>query len=257
MRIEVIVSGWEQECCGTPFAVGGEATWQLLAEVPSMAVHPELPLFRDEHHGQTEPEIPHWEVSGTVRAITGVTFPAVEMPGRARTFTSERAHPMSQPLESVGQSVDDEVSEYHVVFDVADDAALPGHAASAEETERNSHEVRQAEVKRLRLADEVGQILESHADYAEEHFAAVARILRAATESAMTLEPHADGAAAVRWARSDSPDRDGIHVQIGEGHWSYAANSETFLVVGPLWDCLQRGDHGYAAWDRSSSERAS
>jgi hypothetical protein len=257
MRIEVIVSGWEQECCGTPFAVGGEATWQLLAEVPSMAVHPELPLFRDEHHGQTEPEIPHWGVSGTVRAITGVTFPDIEMPGHARTFTSDRSHPMSQPLESVGQSVDDEVSEYHVVLDVPEGTALPAHAASAEETERNSYEARQAEVQRVWLADEVGQILEAHADYAEVHFATTARMLRATNESAMTLEPHADGAAAVRWARSDSPDRDGIHVQIGEGHRSYAANSETFLVVGPLWDRLQRGDHGYAAWDRSSSELAS
>jgi hypothetical protein len=38
---------------------------------------------------------------------------------------------------------------------------------------------------------------------------------------------------------------------------SYAANSETFLVVGPLWDRLQRGDHGYEAWDPSSLEPTS
>jgi hypothetical protein len=311
MRIEVIVSGWEQECCGTPFAVGGEATWQLLAEVPSMAVHPELPLFRDEHHGQTEPEIPHWGVSGTVHTISAVTFPAVEMPGHSRTFTSDRTRPSSRPMEAVGQSVDDDVSEYHVVLDVPEGTVLPGHAASADETKRNSYEARQATVQKARLVDEVGQLLEAHANYAQERFATVARILRATDASAITLEPHAAGAAAVRWGRSDVPERDGIHVQVGEGNWSFpahvthaeavremldaaasgpveervasvdestkrlttivrdadgaswvtevdiefrSAGGGTLMVVGPVWKRIQRGDHGYVAWDSDRPE---
>jgi hypothetical protein len=306
MRIEVIISGWEQACCGAPFSVGGDATWKLLAEVPSMALHPELPLFRDEHHGQTEPEIPHWDVTGTVHIIRAVTFPAVEMPGHSRTYTSDRTRPSSRPVGAVAQSVDDDVTEYHVVLDVPEGTVLPGNAASAEETERNSYEARQAETQRLRLADEVGQLLEAHADYAQERFATVARIIRATDASAITLEPRAAGAAAVRWARSDLPDRDGIHVQIGEGTWSFpahvthaeavremldaaalgraeervssvddstkrlttivrgadgaswvtevdvefrSAGEGTFMVVGPVWKRIQRGDHGYATWE--------
>jgi hypothetical protein len=311
MRIEVIVSGWEQACCGTPFHVGAQATWQLLAEVPSMALHPELPVFRDEHHGQTEPGIPHWDVTGTVRSISAVTFPAIEMPGHSRTFTSDRSRPEAQPVEAVGQSVDDDVSEYHVVLDVDDDTALPGHAVSAEETARNSYEERQSAVQGPRRADEVGQLLEAHADYAQERFATAARMLRATYESAVTLEPHAAGAAAVRWARSDVPDRDGIIVQIGEGSGSFpaqlthaaavremldaaalgrveervrsvdglinrlttivhgedgtswvtevdveirSAGESPFFVVGPLWQRIQRGDHGYTAWGSGPSE---
>ena len=32
MRVPVLVDAWQQECCGTPFAVGGVVRWQLAAD---------------------------------------------------------------------------------------------------------------------------------------------------------------------------------------------------------------------------------
>jgi hypothetical protein len=128
MRIEVVISGWEQACCGTSFAVGDHMIWKLRATSPAEVPEGALPRFEEEHHDQTPAGVPHWDVSGVVVAITGISYPLLPVTGQQSTFTWDTEQPQFSAIDSVGKPDDPELEQYRVVLDVADDAVLPPYA---------------------------------------------------------------------------------------------------------------------------------
>ena len=228
MEIEVIIVGWEQDCCGSPFQVGEPATWNILAAEPN-APHAADPQpgtaarFVEEHHDQTPADVPHWKVTGTVVAITGIRYPRIPAPGLTGTYTADLSAPESHPLDAVGDPDELDFSEYRVRLDVPPGTELPAHTLSAEALARQADEARATERNRLRLGDPVGLLLEALADDAEHRYAHLARTSRATGRSAMTLEPRRAEAAAIRWLRSEDEHDDGITVQIGDGSWRLPA----------------------------------
>lgn len=266
MRIEVFVTGWEQQCCGTPFGVGDEVTWTVRAEDPTF-VDSDVPVFREEHHGQTPPHVPHREVSGTVESITGVSYVAVPEPGYTRSFIQTSTVESSRPVEGVGTADDIDAHDYRVELTIADDTELPAYVPWVDaETQRTDDERRTA-----RATDAVGVMLRRLADFTESRYGHLAQITRATDRPAVTIVPHREGAAAIHWARSDLEERDGLHIEVGEGSWSYPASVTrvatlaNFLdaavygrveerVVGSLRKRIQRGDYSYLPWEPTDQQ---
>lgn len=240
MRIEVVMSEWEQACCGRAFRVGEVVTWTLLAADPAQTISGPA-RFREEHHGQTPDEVPHWEVTGTVRAITGVTYPLRPVTGEPRSFVvavTETPHVVA--LDAVEAATGCDVSEYVIEVDVAEGYELPPFVPDPSVAQHHAAMAREAERGRARMADAVGAALESAADHAEAAFGSVADIVRESERSAVTIVPHREGATAVRWARSVRED-DGIGIHTGEGSWWLPATIENAELAAVFVDAAAHG----------------
>jgi hypothetical protein len=223
MRIEVIITGWEQACCGTAFRVGDYMTWKLHATDPAEVPEGALPRFEEGHHDQTPAEVPQWDVSGAVVAVAGISYPLLPVPGEPRSFMWDTRNPQESALGSIGHSDDSEFEQYRVVLDVPDDADLPPYAP--EEARRESElDALTEELNQARKHDEIGVLLEALADHALNRYGNVARVSRASDRSAVTVEPHNADATAVSWARSSEND-DGIIVSVGDGTWHLPAST--------------------------------
>lgn len=236
----MVVSEWEQACCGTGFRVGAEATWDLSAADPALTPADGLPRFIEEHHDQTAPEVPHWSVTGTVREITGVTYPELPVTGEPRSFVADTDHPSLTKLSTVEAATSTDFFEYLVEFDVDDDCAFPSFVVSGWEQEQRQTAAQETARNRARKEDPVGVLLEAAADYAEATFGAVTSIMRDPDRSAITIEPHQEGATAVRWARSDNAT-DGIGVHTGDGSWWLPATVESASLARVFLDAAASG----------------
>ena len=236
----MVVSEWEQACCGSEFRVGGEATWVLSAADPALTPADGLPRFIEEHHDQTAPEVPHWSVTGTVRGITGVTYPALPATGEPRSFVPDTDHPSLTKLSAVEAATSTGFFEYLVEFDIADGCALPGFVVSDWEREQRQTASQETARNRARREDPVGAVLEAAADYAETEFGAVASIVRDVDRSAITIAPHRESATAVRWARSVH-DTDGIGIHTGDGSWWLPATVENAALARVFLDAAASG----------------
>lgn len=131
---------------------------------------------------------------------------------------------------TVGETTAAEFDEYRVALDVPDDTLLPAYRLSAETIAQRERDAQVAKRNRERMRDGIGVLLEALADDAQRRYAHVARASRAADRSAMTVEPHRDGAAAIRWARS-AADTDGITVHVGDGTWHVPASGTDAALV--------------------------
>lgn len=240
MRILVVVSEWEQACCGIGFRAGDEATWILSAADPALTPADGLPRFIEEHHDQTATEVPHWSVTGTVRGITGVTYPQLPVTGEPRSFMPDTDHPSLTVVSEVEGATSTDFFEYLVEFDVADDRPLPSFVVSDWEREQRQTTAQEAARNHARKEDPVGVLLEAAADYAETTFCAVASIVRDQDRSAITIEPHQEGATAVRWARSDNVT-DGIGLHTGDGSWWLPATIENAALARVFLDAAASG----------------
>lgn len=243
------MSEWEQACCGATFGIGDEVAWSLLTADPGMTPTGGLPRFVEEHHDQTPDDVPHWEVTGTVRTITGVVYPELPVTGEPRSFVLDTEHPTTTELSEVrggSSGVDDDeaagvrFSEYLVELEIAEDCALPGFVVSESTREQRRAELSDAERNRHRMSDPVGAVLEAAAEYAETRFGDVTNIVRDRNRSAITIEPHRDGATAVWWARSDH-DTDGIGIHTGDGSWWLPATTENAELARVFLDAAASG----------------
>ena len=122
MQIEVDIVRWEHDCCGKPFTVGAPATWHLHAVAPE--VGPPTRFVSDEHD-QTPADVPHWAVTGTVAAITGISYPRTLAPGHTRTYIADLSAPTTHELLAVGAPSESDCSEFRVLLDLPDDTPLP------------------------------------------------------------------------------------------------------------------------------------
>jgi hypothetical protein len=240
MQIEVLVTHWEQACCGPSFRVGDQTTLRLLAADPAGMPFGVPPRFAEEHHGQTPPDVPHWGVTGTVAAIDGLRYARIPTPGLAGAYTWDTSQPMAQALGSVGESSEVGFDQFRVILHVPDDTPLPSFQLSAETIAQRDRDALAATRNRERMRDEAGVLLEALADEAQRRYAHVARVSRAADRSATTIEPLRDGAASIRWVRS-AGDVDGITVHVGDGTWHLPASSTDAALVTTFLDAAAAG----------------
>lgn len=224
MLIEVVVSGWEQNCCGGAFTRGHEATVSIFAADPSELERDAPARFIEEHHGQTPDDVPKKEVTGSIARITGVSYDLVRRPGPAPVF--ERGEKIESPgeLDAVAARETAGFDELRLLLDIADDVRLPHHVVSAESLAAQDRAVREQQLADLRRTDDVGVLLAVIGDEVAEAYSSVATIERSEDGQALTLEPHRAGATGISWARYAPSDTDIIAVNIGEGHFSYSAD---------------------------------
>lgn len=226
MLIEVLVSGWEQHCCGTAFMRGREATVSIVALDPS-ETEPDAPArFAEEHHGQTPADVPQWDVTGTVSRITGVTKEQRRRPGPDPFFEDGDTILSSADLDEVAARGTGGFGELRLLIDLDDATELPGYVQSEASGAAAERAVRDHERALLRRADEVGVLLDSIADEAIDAYSSVATIERSAHGTGVSIEPHAAGTTGISWSRSASADADVIAVRVGEGRFSFAADLE-------------------------------
>lgn len=128
MQIEVVISGWEQGCCGTPFKIGDHMTWKLLAMSPAGLPEGALPRFEEKHHDLTPEEVPHWDISGVVIASEGITYPLLPIIGQTNSFAWDTDNPIVSTLGSVEKPSDPRFDQYRLVFDAANGVELPPYA---------------------------------------------------------------------------------------------------------------------------------
>ncbi|MEX5270388.1 DUF6578 domain-containing protein [Kocuria sabuli] len=132
MTIAVDLSEWEQQCCGEAFRVGSAVTWKLVARAPSTDSGLPLPLYREEHHGETPEHVPHLPVTGTVRAIEALHYAFDEGPNPGE-LTVRPSSELGVELDAVpgagtqlpGCSTQHRLLTYRVRLEVADDAERP------------------------------------------------------------------------------------------------------------------------------------
>ncbi|KJC65078.1 DUF6578 domain-containing protein [Agreia bicolorata] len=227
MRIEVVVSGWEQHCCGKAFTRGTPATVSIVALDPSQKA-PDAPArFLEEHHGQTPADVPQWDVTGTVARITGVSYEQRRRPGPHPVFERGDSIVSSSELDGVEARDTGGFGDLHLLIDLDDATALPSYVASEDRrvaaAERAAADQERA---RQRRADAVGVVLGSIADDAIAAYSSVARIERYSEGFTVAIMPHRSGTAGVAWTRPTSVDADGITVSLGEGKFAFPADVE-------------------------------
>ncbi|GAA1618353.1 DUF6578 domain-containing protein [Leucobacter chromiireducens] len=265
MRILVEISEGEHACCGMGFELGQSATWTLRAvdpqPGPNSAREPgttplplpetELPWFREEHHGETPESVPHWPVTGTVRAIAGVVYPFVPVPGQPRAFTRDTSRPVRTPMARVaaGPSASD-VAVFHVELEVPDASELPAYAEDEEAASARQARADAARVHRQLMSDPVGRVLEIAADLAEAQFGRTCTIHRAPDRSAVTIDPAQDRATAIWWIRvppdagdagKNPEDAGRIGIHVGFGSWWFPATPEHAALPAEFLDAAAHG----------------
>ena len=238
MQIEVDIVRWEHDCCGKPFAVGAQATWHLHAVAPESG--PPTRFVADEHD-QTPADVPHWAVTGTVAAITGISYPRIPAPGQTRSYTADLSAPTMHELLSVDAPSASDYSEFRVLLDLPDNTPLPTYVLGADRIRHLEQEARTADRNRERMTDPVGTLLEALADEAQHRYAQLARSIRGIDRSALTLQPHRTDAAAISWSRSSVADADGIAVQVGDGRWHFPASPGDAATVRVFLDAAVAG----------------
>jgi hypothetical protein len=237
MEIEVVIAEWDQACCGAPFQLGDQVTWRLVALPPAPDA---LPRFERDNHDLTPEDVPHWPVTGTVTAITGIRYPFFPIAGEPNSHTADTSAPEFHSLISVGQPDALDLSEYRVTLHLADETNLPAYVTSADQIAQHEIEASTHERNRERMLDPVGLLLEALAENAQERYAAIAQAVRATDRSAFSVTPLRPNAASVHWARS-AVEADAIGVQVGGGKWTFPASVAHAEIVGVLLDAAVRG----------------
>ena len=241
MNIDVVISGWEQACCGGAFAVGERDAWSL-HEVAPDSLPPDAPrTFFEEHHGQTPDDVPQWKVEGVVTGITGVSYGSTKVPG-TDVLTRDDATPWVTEIQMVparGEGLD--AGEYRVGLEVDDDVALPGYVLSSQLREQLEKTKREAQLGHLRSGDAVGLALRRIADDASARFGTVAEIVDRSDGFALAITPDRSDSVSVVVTRSSGEESDGISVQLGEGRWQLDATADGVESARQLLDAAAAG----------------
>ena len=226
MRIEVVVSGWEQQCCGKAFRRGETTTVSIVALDPAQTA-PDAPArFLEEHHGQTPADVPQWDVTGTVARITGVSYEQRRRPGPHPVFERGDAIASSAELDGVDARETGGYGGLHLLIDLDVDTALPAYVVSDESRAAAERAAREQERAAQLRADSLGRLLDTIADDALAAYSTVATIEQSEEGAAVTIEPLSAEGASISWARSTYAGSDLISVKVGEGQFSLDADVE-------------------------------
>jgi hypothetical protein len=226
MLIEVLVSGWEQHCCGKAFVRGSAATVSIVARDPS-ETEPDAPArFFEEHHGQTPADVLQRDVTGTVARITGVTKEQRRRPGPDPVFEDGDTVVSSADLDEVAARSTGGFGELRLLLELHDGTQLPGYVQSEASRAAAERVALDHERALLRRTDEVGVLLDAIADEAINAYSSIATIERPDDGMSVSIEPRSAGTAAVLWSRSASAEADVIAVRVGEGRFSFPADIE-------------------------------
>ncbi|MDN4642001.1 hypothetical protein QCD70_17275 [Agreia sp. PsM10] len=223
MRIDVVVSGWEQSCCGPAFTRGTEATVSIVARDPALAETDAPARFLEEHHGQTPDDVPRLEVTGTIARIAGVTYERRRHPGSHEVTGIGPAITASSVLDAVAERSTGGFDGLILTLDIDDRAELP---AFVEQTSIVEQETRRKELVARRARDAIGTLLRTLADDTRRDYASVAEIARSEDGAAVSITPTARGTASMSWSRSGEAD-DILWLTAGDGRWRLAASLDT------------------------------
>jgi hypothetical protein len=254
MLIEVVVPGWEHECCGEAFAVGATVAFRLHAAPPAAAgagagagagrpgaqngPRTGLPLFIEEHHGQTPDDVPQWEVPGRVLAIEAVRYGRRERPGQPRVFEWDEDERSAHPLDAVAARAQGP-DEYCVTLEVGDGAALPEYRRSGEDVTHERLRLEAIARAERRAVDPVGVRLAALADRLEEEWGEAGMMGRSSTGANLSFTPHPQGAA-LSWSRSDAAD-DAIGVELGGGRFGLGADDDGVRMLEAFVEAAATG----------------
>jgi len=224
MRIDVVVSGWEQSCCGPAFTSGAEATVSIVASDPALTETDAPARFLEEHHGQTPDDVPQRTVTGTIARITGVTYEKRRRPGASEVTDIGPAITASTVLDAVAERSTGGFDGLILTLDIDDQTELP---AFVEQTSIIEQEVRRRELVARRAGDAIGTLLTSLADEIQREYASVAEITRSEDGSAVSIMLSVRGAASMSWSRGGDADDDTVWLSAGDGRWRFAASLDT------------------------------
>ena len=224
MRIDVVVSGWEQSCCGPAFTRGAEATVSIVACDPALTETDAPARFLEEHHGQTPDDVPQLEVTGTIARIVGVTYEKRRRPGAHEVTDVGPAITASTALDAVSERSTGGFDGLILTLDVDDRAELPAFVVQTSIVEQ---ETRRKELVARRARDAIGTLLRALADDTRREYASVAEIARSEDGAAVSITPTARGTASMSWARSGEADDDTLWLTAGDGRWRFAASLDT------------------------------
>lgn len=245
MRIEVVVDGWEQACCGVPIRLDETASFNLVALDPAAELvpppAPDVPRFTVDNHGQTPADVPQRRLAGVVAGITGISYPSIPVAGRSGTRTADTARPQLHTLDSLGAGDDAGLSEYRVLLELPDGTVLPRFALSAEHRLQSEQAARTAALIESRSRDKVGVALLALADDAHDRFGDAAPIVRSDATSAVSISPTRTAAAAVHWQRSADEHNDEIWVQLGDGTWMLPATPAGIALLREFLEAAAAG----------------
>lgn len=242
MLIEAVVPGWEHECCGEAFAVGATVAFRLHAARPepetATEAVPHVPVFIEEHHGQTPEDVPQWEVPGRVVTIEAVRYGRRERPGQPRVHEWDEGERDAHPLDTVAARAAGP-DEYRVTLEVDDGTALPEYRRSAEDVTQERLRLEAVHRAERRSADPVGVRLAALADHLDQHWGDVGVIGRSSTGADLSFTPHAAGAH-LSWSRSDAP-ADSIGVELGGGLFGLGADDDGVRMLEAFVEAAATG----------------
>jgi hypothetical protein len=121
MIIEVAIDDWQLDCCGEPFSVGSEVTWNIHANEHKGPPR-EVPSFVEDHHDLVQGRVEERKVTGRVLSIQADAhryapiYPGARqlgpVPGDViaeQVVTAERFHEPPEGYTHVGFTVQLEV----------------------------------------------------------------------------------------------------------------------------------------------------
>ncbi|MCS5495895.1 hypothetical protein NY547_01395 [Cnuibacter physcomitrellae] len=212
MIVDVVVSGWEQACCGEPFGVGRPVTWSVFArDLPGASRR----RFLESHHGGLDLPGESGELSGVVREIVEVRAAVVEIPGtRTRTRSQDAPSSRRERVDHVTKGVD--VEEYLVALEVDETADLPAYRL--DETERRLAEDAEAEARAVDewIRSPRGRTTNALLASLRERYGDVVQIRVRQGGRGVTIQPLEPEACDLLW----TVDADTISVTAGSGSFA-------------------------------------
>jgi hypothetical protein len=219
MIIEVEIEDWQFDCCGEPFSVGAEVSWDIHAAIPGTG-RADVPRFYEDHHDLVDDGVPEVEITGTVQEIYATADRVVSVPGmRVRTNDPEdnleervkrakRFHKSPEGYTHRG---------FRVRLEVPDDADLPLFVETRWIAQRDAEQRKlAARIAKLR-AGAVGQQLVALAQSVAAEFGHRVRVDASEKTTGVTIQPANPKATTIRWGHVDKT----LHVEVGEGAWDF------------------------------------
>ncbi|NQX35963.1 hypothetical protein [Herbiconiux sp. VKM Ac-2851] len=197
-----------------------------------------MPLFIEEHHGQTPDDVPQWEVPGRVVSIEAVRYGRRERPGQPRVHERDEDERDAHPLDTVAARAQGP-DEYRVTLEVDDGAALPEYRRSVEDVKQERLRLEAAHRAERRAGDPVGVRLAALADHLDQHWGDAGVTARSSTGAHLSFTPHAAGAH-LSWSRSDAP-QDALGVELGDGRFALAADDDGVRMLEAFVEAAATG----------------
>ncbi|SJM50542.1 DUF6578 domain-containing protein [Gulosibacter sp. 10] len=232
MRIEVELSAWQFDCCGTIPEIGEEVRWTIYANDPAARSASRLPSYSEDHHDTPPAGAPTRAVEGLVVGRRAVRFPVVPVIGNPIGSTVDHAHPRFGEIEEFER--EGLGYEYVIELEVPDDAELPPY-------ERPPRREDRTDADSVDMTDAVGTALVGLLARLRTAYGECARIDVADGGRAVSVRPYEEEATGVHWGRFGGDDPR-LMAYAGRGRWRLPDAVESVRTIERLAAAAARGD---------------